>query len=259
MKCGTSLIAAAIVFCLLAIGHIANDYSQLHKQIAEINAKQQTNSVLKQEEKTKPIDSPPISDEKCSKNTKDCNENASETYTFSTIIIKYSDIAIIFLTAVIASATLLLFCDSKDSSERQLRAYIWAKPKKKKVDIVAGISPKVTFIVRNDGQTPGYNVRHFIDMKILPFNIKEGTLRDHDLSGAGSKFVLNPTGTSELGINPRIITAQEIADMASGKSVMFIWGKIIYRDAFDEIRTTRFRMFSNGTSLSWHDEGNEAD
>src|SRR5271155_2302623 len=65
---------------------------------------------------------------------------------------------------------------------------------------------------------------------------------------------------------PRVLTPEEIEGITSGTFGIFIWGRIIYRDAFDKPHHSDFRLHysgqyppAKGAVLSFSEAGNESD
>ena len=62
------------------------------------------------------------------------------------------------------------------------------------------------------------------------------------------------------------LTAQEIADLRSGSKAIYVWGIILYKDAFKKWHRTRYRMMhieyggaiGLSTELTGYGEGNDA-
>ncbi len=166
-----------------------------------------------------------------------------------------------FATLFLWWATRNLVVDAKKTAERQLRAYIWARPHTKRISNLSELSKDgVTFIVINNGQTPAYNVSHVIGIGVFDRPLKHGFPSEPGFGKRGSRFVLNPGMTSELGAAlPIEISEEEKTSIIVDKSsAIYIWGEIRYDDAFERHQVTKFRMFSDGIGLHWCEEGNEA-
>jgi hypothetical protein len=62
------------------------------------------------------------------------------------------------------------------------------------------------------------------------------------------------------------LTAEQIAGLREGTLAIWIYGEILYRDAFRRKRTTKYRLFHNNSSgavgvstdLTWAEGGNDA-
>jgi hypothetical protein len=66
---------------------------------------------------------------------------------------------------------------------------------------------------------------------------------------------------------PNPLTPQEISELRAGKSAVYVYGEIRYRDAFHKDRVTKYRLMHTAmqgaigvnTGLTFADVGNEAD
>ena len=78
---------------------------------------------------------------------------------------------------------------------------------------------------------------------------------------------LGPNNTQHFPkASPRVLTALELAAIEKGESAIYLWGAIIYVDAFKNERTTNFRKIIGGPNgISRHGlmsncpDGNDAD
>jgi hypothetical protein len=48
----------------------------------------------------------------------------------------------------------------------------------------------------------------------------------------------------------RKLTSEEMDDVINGSAAVYLYGEVRYRDAFDQPRFTKYRMFCNGDALS---------
>jgi hypothetical protein len=160
----------------------------------------------------------------------------------------------------------------RDSSERQLRAYVLpdnagiidgtmlAIPQAN----LAGI-PGTLMLVRNYGVTPAYKVVSWAKIDVI-LVADENTLVAPPLP---EKFynALGPNGTfsKEIWFH-RQLAANEIADIARGERAIFLYGRIEYRDAFKKPRFSTFRLRYWGqfppppnAVFNFSENGNDAD
>jgi hypothetical protein len=152
----------------------------------------------------------------------------------------------------------------KESSERQLRAYIHLGTTEVK-DFGGPERPSFTLQYRNLGQTPASNVLSWsrvrvLDTPIAPevFEEERAPVRIGDL-GPGAKSFLVISGR-------RPISDEELSGVANGVKALIVFGRIQYEDVFGKKHTTRFRYKVSGKATLGGDkrlpldcEGNEAD
>jgi hypothetical protein len=138
---------------------------------------------------------------------------------------------------------------SEDTARRQLRAYVFVA----QVEIVdVGTSNvNAAVIIRNTGQTPAYDVT--VSTGANAFNIPGNvTFTPTPVGPDSSRFIFGPDGLGRRNISLHsIIGAQTaIAAIKNGNGALYVWGEILYKDAFGEGQHTRFRHMIGGTA-SW--------
>lgn len=163
--------------------------------------------------------------------------------------------------------------DTMDSTaERQLRAYVLPE----NAGIIDGLMmdppraefmnvPGIGLVIKNTGQTPAHKVASRADIAVIPMTDQAGLLAPEvkevffSTLGSGTFF------TKSLRL-PRALTAEEIHDINEGTKGIFIWGRIIYRDAFKKPHHCDFRLYysgkyppSKGAILNFSETGNESD
>ncbi|HZT51631.1 MAG TPA: hypothetical protein VFA22_06855 [Stellaceae bacterium] len=124
-------------------------------------------------------------------------------------------------------------------------------------------NPEFQIVIKNFGQTPAYRVRTWIAVRPgertqagLP-GPEAGTIDASDAAlGPGGSIALGKQfegGWDEAGLE----------DFLSGRIVLFVYGEVTYRDAFNRRRYTRFRAMYGaehfrGGGLSIAARGNES-
>lgn len=151
----------------------------------------------------------------------------------------------------------------QDTARRQLRAYVT-------IDSAAikfpepGV-PSVTVIVKNAGQTPAHDLRHWIHQWIETYPLKvqlplppEGFVMSASLLGAGATHEMHIT-------HPRPIVKLPFLDqIGTPEATIYVYGGINYKDVFGEQQFVRYRLMYGGPhkpslgNLSPCAEGNEA-
>jgi hypothetical protein len=92
--------------------------------------------------------------------------------------------------------------------------------------------PAVVLIIKNHGQTPAYQVKHWAEIDVASranesrMSIPAGQALTH-------AFILGPdgTGTANRWLN-RPITPQEQAGITNGTYAIYAYGRVEYIDAF---------------------------
>jgi hypothetical protein len=155
-----------------------------------------------------------------------------------------------------------LVWNSEITAKRQLRAYIHVSEAK-----FADFGfPNGVYMVNytNTGQTPAYDVYSSIAVHFGGFPLSE----DLVAVGSGTKGVitLGRDGDGHARIEaPRGLSGEEYGAVRDGKSAVFVFGKISYRDVFGDNWTTEFRYYVGGDQgirsdgfLASHSDGNKA-
>jgi hypothetical protein len=141
---------------------------------------------------------------------------------------------------------------AKDTSKRELRAYVFMEGGE--VPNNAGFFTRL--FLRNNGQTPAYNVVVLISEDIFP-------------TGEQDVFpIIPPRNPPSTVLQPQEYRAftfpapnptdRRLVEL--GKSMYFIWGEVLYTDAFGTDHHTKFRFYVGGDGrVRLYHEGNEAD
>lgn len=128
------------------------------------------------------------------------------------------------------------------------------------------VGPIGQLVIRNTGQTPAYNVRHWGDMCFREFPLT-GPLSERGRNGQRMPTVLGPNiiSTKNFGDVPEL-NEQQAKDLHEGRAALYIHGEILYTDSFGKERVTRYRLMHGKmtgrmgvtTDLTFCEEGNEA-
>jgi hypothetical protein len=135
----------------------------------------------------------------------------------------------------------------QDTAQRQLRAYVSVSGVTKVEDLGewqgAGFAVRVE--VKNDGQTPAYDLLHWAKIELREFPLV-GRLSIHcvdedtrEILPAGSKTVAFATCRHGL-------TASEEQAIIANEKALYVCGEVDYLDAFGGRRLTQFRFRCNG-------------
>ena len=177
--------------------------------------------------------------------------------------LKITDSLLVLFTFTLWIATRRLVIGAEDTAERQLRAYAWAQTKPTRN--ISG-NFEIQTIIKNTGQTPAHEVQSWTMTDFFDHPLPSGhAFKSAPAVLVGPEFVVNPG--SEHSMNTRRETAipdDDIAAIEAGTKGLYYWGEVRYRDAFNEIRYSRFRFRWNkepgaGRGFwSYCDKGNEA-
>lgn len=149
----------------------------------------------------------------------------------------------------------------EDTADRQLRAYVFVYA----ADI-EGIDsanpPEAVVVIKNSGQTPAFDVLH---VGGIGFGKSFDTLSAAIPPDEITRMTLPPGGIWKNCVTaPRRLSTGEKSAIHAGTMIIFVYGEIRYKDAFDKPRFTKYRFMiggsagMRGSSLSGCAEGNEA-
>jgi hypothetical protein len=158
-----------------------------------------------------------------------------------------SDAVIAAFTVFSVMITFLLVCvgawqvsESRQSTQRQLRAYVSGHPKFISSSDATTV-PWAEFEIQNAGQTPARRMRHVAVIKALPFPLAAGFVpppferpRSPETS-LSSKVPMTGKCSAE-----RPFTADEIARIRDGRFRIYVYGTITYEDIFAREQETKF-------------------
>lgn len=188
------------------------------------------------------------------------------------LAVDQSRIALLSGAISIVTTALLVWTlwETRSANRSALRAYIIPDihlvhrdnlklAERKKMIWTAG----VRVVSRNTGQTPAIETVTWISTGIFSVD-EEETLSAPHLSKIKKKSVsvIAPDGliTTDAGF---VIDDEGEADLRSGKRLMYSWGLVTYRDVFDRVRISRFRVRylgawppHPGAAFSFCDNGN---
>lgn len=165
-------------------------------------------------------------------------------------------------SATLTEAALTL---SKDTANRQLRAYLLVKRAKMGL-VVVDKNPVARITLINTGQTPAYKLRPAGAFEFAAFPRQEpwtippsGPRVGRGPLGAGRSFTM-------LMTFPYRMPREALTDFQAGTTAFFSFGSIEYEDVFGAVHTTHFRFEYDRNSargenmqMSICRDGNEAD
>ena len=155
-------------------------------------------------------------------------------------------LALVLYTKRLWKSTGDLVRSGEQHSERELRAYLSAKPTVL-IDFIQSRKPSVIVIVRNDGKTPAKKFRWIAGLERVA---DEEIITDRDLVQPRPEElvpnnVLHPRAEAQCYVSAEVsLTQYDIDEIASGKgNRLFVFGRILYEDIFGKERFTNFCAF----------------
>lgn len=169
---------------------------------------------------------------------------------------------LLFATLALAFFGLCQVVIMRRTARRQLRAYVFITTAEIG-DIEDPQHVRASVSIKNSGQTPAYDL---INRGAITFREArlEGDLWPEDRDASLSKSALGPGEVLGKYFGARPLTAQERAAVRSGSHAVYVYGEILYKDAFGQRRYSRYRFMHGGEAavrnrqLVICEEGNEA-
>ena len=199
--------------------------------------------------------------QECCKNENE-NGSAESWAAAGTVALAVITSFLALFTFKLWGSTSKLVQDARETSERQLRAYVWTE-----TDFNGGISAQLGKIIttfKNTGQTPAYEVHVWTETKILDDPLPVGFVFENSPATInGPRYVINPGSIHTLNSTPDIPHLEDMKNsVIQGNKKLYHWGEVRYTDAFNITRRSRFRIYCSGAALVgmwvYCDEGNDA-
>lgn len=119
--------------------------------------------------------------------------------------------------------------------------------------------------IRNSGHTPAYRVRHLAIIDVRPAKEDEKVVPPSHVPEISMSYIVPGNGTNKTVVRPTRLTRDEIAAVNVGTSAIYIFGTILYRDAFGIERYTHYKRrwtgqypFPSHNGGTFCDSGNDA-
>lgn len=153
----------------------------------------------------------------------------------------------------------------QDTAERQLRAYL-SVMKARIENVAVGEKPKVSFKVKNMGQTPAHKLSGHVGIGIGKYPIPKGSKVNpppspDEISRVNLAPTMRVTHGAMMGVPLTEVQFNEIRD---GKTAIYVVANIEFADAFDRKWIQRLRLMytcrglqSGSNKLEVCEEGNE--
>ncbi len=145
-------------------------------------------------------------------------------------------------TALLWLATRKLVIDAKETSKRQLRAYISVTATGRIPNSVNPTLPAFQIKIKNTGQTPAYGVKSWRGIGIHEFPLVTelqpmGSVTNADtVVGSRCDSVLPVRRTTPFA-------PEQVKGVTDGTHALYIFGRIEYKDAFGDTRFTDFCFY----------------
>lgn len=139
---------------------------------------------------------------------------------------------------------------AQDTAKRQLRAYVVASTFKLDGAFIDG-KPRVSFVLRNTGQTPAYEVRALAQTFVARGEtVNASKVRFHGRKTEISKGVIGTGGIIGFRVPLSISLRGELLDdIRKGDVEVGVFGVVSYRDAFRRRRLATFKRFLDPADL----------
>lgn len=104
----------------------------------------------------------------------------------------------------------------------------------------------ITTLISNSGKTPALNFRNKYSWLMMS---KEGKFQPsyRGYQGVPSSGTIFPNGQLNLISSPTILRKQQIDLVVSGKTVLYVYGELLYDDVFGQTHHTHFCNFYDKT------------
>jgi hypothetical protein len=132
--------------------------------------------------------------------------------------------------------------EARKSSEKQLRAYVQVSDSNRVTIVMRqDYTHHCEVVIKNSGQTPAYEVMAVGEFQNRPNPQNFTVTLINPSEYQGGKRVLNPQEETILKCKYNSETEYPPDTQTTGRAVTFyIWGRIEYRDAFNNERFTNF-------------------
>lgn len=155
--------------------------------------------------------------------------------------------------------------NQKETTERQLRAYVFLGPPRKSPDFVGTPQVSGMLTIKNSGLTPAYNLTHWQRVEFLDFpNTPESDFLRKNARPAAPTVVNPGVDIGAPFIGP-VLSDDQRQMVRAGSKALYIFGEIRYVDAFKKPHISKFRYVINenalllGGSMVYAEHGNCAD
>jgi hypothetical protein len=147
------------------------------------------------------------------------------------------------LLSVITFGLILAAVDQQRTTRAQLRAYVAVDGGSATLKHVVVNGSRDEFIealvaIKNFGVTPAYNYRSWVRIALCSPNRPPFEQRSEGLGGG----IIGPSNGMEIPVQHYPLSASELAEIRAKSLRIFVWGEILYTDAFNVRRYYRFYL-----------------
>jgi hypothetical protein len=138
---------------------------------------------------------------------------------------------------------------SEKTAQQQLRAYIVISAMEKVTDpsFPNHVTVEINYI--NAGQTPAYEIELVANIDIREYPLKTGL--PNVAAAKTATRILGPKIGNHTRIKTRVpLRPEDEAAIVAGNKAVYVWGRIDYRDIFEERRFIEFSSTSEGEGFS---------
>ncbi|CAN7586463.1 hypothetical protein [Phenylobacterium sp. LjRoot164] len=137
---------------------------------------------------------------------------------------------------------------ARTNAVRELRAYL-SNAVKDQFDIAVGSHARVVIQIMNTGRTPAYHFLQMAAYNIVPAN-HPGLDIPLNFPDGQEGSVLNPGDPSFIDIQlPMPLSEEEVALIHGEDYFLYLWGRVVFVDAFDQPRELRYRYRLGGKEM----------
>lgn len=179
----------------------------------------------------------------------------------ATVVLSGVTFGLVYYTKRLWGITKVLAGDAKQSSEQQLRAYIFAGHDSP-MFLTKDNALSVEIAIKNFGQTPANKVVAHAFIGLLPYPLNT-PLDPPDYTKA-SKSPMAPSQTiKQFPTMPEPLNEPQLNAVLAKQAAIYVWGEIVYADIFTIDRHTRFCLYCTGEDigrgeLAYYHDGNDA-
>lgn len=193
-------------------------------------------------------------------------EQVSEANRLSSVNARMA-VASLVATAIATFLLLWTLWETRETSRRELRAYLYVDGGGIFIGRRVHNKGKVIAVSRviNSGSTPAHAAIHWMDIGFGDETVEDEMSAPSNLQNLSYTTVPANGGISLDRVLPDKLTREQIEQIKTGKSAIYVYGAIEYIDVFDRKRRTDYRLFYSGqwpipkdALLRFCNRGNEA-
>ena len=130
-------------------------------------------------------------------------------------------------------------------TRRQQRAYVFVSGAEI-VDLEISGAPIVQIEIKNTGQTPAYNLTNVWRCGIFDYPLQQKLLLPHKNDPVSWPHLGPGASAKTQRAAEKQVTNGAAAELTNHATAFYVYGEILYRDAFNKMRFTRYVFFHTG-------------